>query len=118
MLVSFLNKVMRKISVSIFLVFFFIQSFSQGVEWLGLNEAFELQKKDPKPMLVDVYTDWCGWCKHMDATTFKDPQIVSYLNQNFYAVKYNAETKDSMIVNSKLYVKCITKILVVQIFIL
>lgn len=95
---------MRKISISLFLVFVSFQCFSQGVNWLSLEEAFELQKKNPKPMLVDVYTDWCGWCKHMDATTFKDPQIVTYLNQNFYAVKYNAETKDSMTINSKLYV--------------
>lgn len=50
-----------------------------------------LTEKEPKMVIVDVYTDWCGWCKKMDKHTFTDPKVVTYINENFYAVKMNAE---------------------------
>jgi thioredoxin-related protein len=42
-------------------------------------------------ILVDVYTDWCGWCKKMDKDTFTDPRVIAHFQKNFYAVKLNAE---------------------------
>ena len=66
------------------------------VKWMTFKEAFEANKKTPKPFLIDVYTDWCGWCKRMMATTYSNPAIAAYVNQNFYPVKFNAETKDSI----------------------
>lgn len=73
------------------------------INWLTLEEADSLYKIQKKPIFIDVYTDWCGWCKRMDASTFMDPNVGTYLNQNFYAVKLNAETKDSIQFNGKLY---------------
>ena len=66
------------------------------VKWLSFKEAFDLNKKQPKPFLVDFYTDWCGWCKVMMKTTYSTPDIANYINQWFYPVKFNAETKDSV----------------------
>ena len=63
------------------------------IEWLSWEEAVAANKKEPKKLLVDVYTDWCGWCKKMDKTVFTDPAIVAYVKENFYAVKFNAEQK-------------------------
>ncbi len=63
------------------------------INWMTWEEAIEANKKSPKKIFVDVYTDWCGWCKRMDKTTFSDPGIVKKLNQNFYAVKMDAEMK-------------------------
>jgi thioredoxin-related protein len=54
-------------------------------------------------MFIDVYTDWCGWCKKMDASTFQDINLAKYLNSNFYAVKLNAETSDSLSFMGKTY---------------
>jgi len=71
---------------------------SEGLEvdWITWEEAMEKTKSNPKKVFVDMYTSWCGWCKRMDATTFKDPKIVAYLNDNFYPVKFNAEQKKTI----------------------
>ncbi|HWB63277.1 MAG TPA: DUF255 domain-containing protein [Chitinophagales bacterium] len=66
------------------------------VKWMTLQEAMEKVKTQPKPLLVDFYTSWCGWCKQMMRTTYADPNIASYINQNFYPVKFDAETKDTV----------------------
>ncbi len=61
------------------------------IKWLTIQEAYALTQKTPKKFVVDVYTDWCGWCKVMDRETFTRPAIVDYVNENYYAVKLNAE---------------------------
>jgi thioredoxin-related protein len=59
--------------------------------WYTWQQAVELNKKAPRKLLVDVYTDWCGWCKVMDRETFANDTIANYLNRYFYCVKFNAE---------------------------
>jgi thioredoxin-related protein len=63
---------------------------------MSFEEAVALCDKNPKKIFIDVYTDWCGWCKRMDATTFKDTGVANYMNTHFYAVKLDAETKDTI----------------------
>lgn len=65
-------------------------------KWHTFEEAVALNKKHPKKFMVDVYTDWCGWCKKMDKHVFSDPQVMEYLGANFYAVKLNAEQKEEI----------------------
>jgi thioredoxin-related protein len=67
------------------------------VNWVTIEEAEALNKKNPKKIFVDFYTDWCGWCKRMDATTFSHPAIADYINKNYYAVKFNAEMADKVV---------------------
>lgn len=69
------------------------------VNWVTFSEAVALQKKNPKPIMVDVYTSWCGPCRMMSANTFGNATIAKYLNDNFYSVKFNAETFDSVSFN-------------------
>ena len=69
---------------------------STKVKWISLEQAEKLCKTNPKKILIDAYTDWCGWCKKMDKETFQHPEIAKYLNQQFYTVKFNAETKDTI----------------------
>jgi thioredoxin-related protein len=74
------------------------------VKWTDLKTAQELNKKQPKPIMIDVYTDWCGWCKHMMKTTFSNPSIANYINTYFYPVRFNAETKDTVEFQDKRYI--------------
>lgn len=69
------------------------------INWISFEEAIALNKKTPKPIIVDVYTDWCHWCKVMDKKTYTDNTIVEYINTNFYAVKFNAEQKEPITFN-------------------
>jgi thioredoxin-related protein len=73
------------------------------VKWYSIEEAFELTKKDPKKIMIDVYTDWCSWCKVMDSNTFSNKIIADYINGNFYAVKFDAEQKTDVVLNGKSY---------------
>lgn len=66
------------------------------VNWVTFEEAYNKCKKNPRPIMVDVYTTWCGPCKMMTAQTFNHPQIAKYINDNFYAVKFDAESKDTV----------------------
>ena len=66
------------------------------IEWLSWEEAISLNEDEPKKIFVDVYTDWCGWCKKMDKSTFKDDKVVESLSNGFYAVKFNAEQRESI----------------------
>lgn len=74
-----------------------------GINWVSIEEADKLRQSEPRKILIDVYTDWCGWCKKMDATTFSDPELVKYVNENYYAVKLDAEQKEPITVGGKTY---------------
>ncbi|MFC2151171.1 thioredoxin family protein [Bacteroidota bacterium] len=66
------------------------------VKWYSFEEAIEMNKSEQRKIFIDVYTDWCGWCKKMDATTFNNPGIAKILNEQYYAVKFDAETNDTI----------------------
>lgn len=69
----------------------------EKINWISIQQAEKLSATQPRKVLIDCYTDWCGWCKRMDATTFSDDAIIKYINQNYYAIKFNAEQKDTVI---------------------
>lgn len=61
------------------------------INWVSWDEVEAKMEKEPRKVLVDVYTKWCGPCKMMDRSTFHDPAVVSYINENYYAIKFDAE---------------------------
>ena len=100
---------MQKFSGSlIFLLFFlllvsFLPLKKEKIRWLSLAELRSDYNKKPRPIIIDVYTNWCGWCKVMDRDTYSNDKVASYINDNFYAVKFNAESTDSVELGSKKY---------------
>ncbi len=74
------------------------------INWMSMEQAEEMVKANPKKIFVDLYTDWCGWCKRMDANTFTHPVIVDYINENFYAVKLDAEQAEPITFRGQKYV--------------
>ena len=66
-------------------------AFGQEINWITMNEALSAQKEQPKKIFMDAYTTWCGPCKLMDRDTFSDPNVIAFINENYYAVKFNAE---------------------------
>ncbi|MCF8276738.1 MAG: DUF255 domain-containing protein [Flavobacteriales bacterium] len=96
--------------LSLFLLFnSAVQTFAQtagtkeGINWISIEKADELRRTEPRKILIDVYTDWCGWCKKMDASTFSDPKVVAYINAHYYAVKLDAEQREPITIGGKTY---------------
>jgi len=75
----------------------------EKIVWLSLKDLQTAYAMQRRPILIDVYTSWCGWCKVMDKETYTNEKVISYINKNFYAVKFNAETMDSVVLASKKY---------------
>jgi len=73
-----------------------VNASGNAINWMSFEEAVKMSDANPKKIFIDVYTDWCGWCKKMDASTFMEDTVINYLNKNYYAVKLNAETKDTI----------------------
>ena len=75
----------------------------EKTKWLTLDEAIQNLKKEKRPVLIDLYTDWCGWCKVMDKKTYSNKNVSEYLSKKFYAVKLDAETRNIIQWNGKNY---------------
>jgi thioredoxin-related protein len=103
---------MKKSLIIVILTFAVISAKAQNttgteqsaVKWFTIQEAEKLNKQSPRPMFIDTFTDWCGWCKKMDKDTFTNPVISDILNNKFYPVKFNAEGKESVDFLGKTYI--------------
>ncbi|MFT6880114.1 MAG: thioredoxin-related protein [Algoriphagus sp.] len=102
---------LKKISLLLIgiMAFTFSSSFKAKVDvvatinWMSIEEAYAAAQKNPKKIIIDVYTGWCGWCKVMDKKTFTNLEVVKYVNENFYAVKLDAETQKSITLGTTTY---------------
>ncbi len=90
-----------------FLLFFAahsIEAQESRINWMTIEEAEARVKQEPKKIFVDIYTDWCSWCKRMESETFAHPVIADYLNENFYPVKLNAEQEEPIVFRGVEYI--------------
>lgn len=83
---------MRRAVLIFFMFAFMGVAQAQQIKWMTFDEALAAQQLDPKPIFMDVYTDWCGPCKVLDKKTFADAKVEAYISANYYAVKFNAES--------------------------
>jgi len=96
------NKNLAFLALFVFLIAL-ATSFANGLdkvegEGKGLNyfkgtlaDALKASKKQGKPVFIDAYTDWCGWCKKLDKSTFADARVIETLNSKFIVIKMNME---------------------------
>ena len=95
---------MKKALLSLLLVTFStIVAQENKINWLSIEEVEVLQKKEPRKVLIDVYTTWCPPCKKMMRETFTNNDVINYVNKNFYAVKFDAESGDDVTFKGSLY---------------
>ncbi len=73
------------------------------VHWLTFEEAQAKMDKEPKKVWIDIYTSWCGWCKVMDKKTFSNPRVAKYMNDHFYAIRFDAEQRGQVTFQGKQY---------------
>jgi thioredoxin-related protein len=73
------------------------------VTWRTMPQALEEAPKANKKILLDVYTDWCGWCKRMDKDTYSEASVAQYLGQHFIASKMNPEKEGEILYDGKKY---------------
>ena len=90
---------MKRVLLIIVLIVGSASTQAQEINWMSFEEAIDAQQKNPKKIIMDTYTAWCGWCKKMDKETFTNKDVVNYINENYYAVKFDAEGND--VVNFK-----------------
>ena len=64
------------------------------LDWMEMNELSAQLKTESKPVLIDLYTNWCYWCKVMDKKTYTNAKVIAYISDHFYPVKLNAESKE------------------------
>lgn len=87
---------MKNIFIVIFVLSITSISFSKEPQWKKFNSGIIEAKKSGKKILVDVYTDWCGWCKKMDTTTYTDKKVFEYIKKNYVIIKLNAESEEKI----------------------
>lgn len=80
----------------------FTQS-AEKISWISFEQLSDSLKVKPKKVFIDFYADWCAYCKEMDHTTFQDEKVINILNRDYYAVKMNVESKDTVVFGGQVF---------------
>lgn len=97
------SKQMKKGILLVLLTLASFVSQAQEIKWMSMKDALTAQKKNKKPIFIDVYTVWCGPCKMLDKNTFSDAKIAKTINEKYNPVKFNAEGNEEVQFAGKLY---------------
>ena len=77
---------------------------AQSVRWISFEALEDSLAVKPKKVFIDFYTEWCGYCRKMDKVVFTKPEVIDLLNEQYYAVRFNAESTSSVSFGGQLFV--------------
>jgi len=91
--------------ITLFALLLIVNLSAQEIQWMSFEDAVAMTQNEgnTKKVFIDVYTDWCGWCKKMDKDTFQNPKVAEYMQENFYMVKFDAEGKEPIDFDGKTF---------------
>jgi thioredoxin-related protein len=98
-----MNKAILILSISL-ICFNLNSQENKSIQWLKFKELEAAMNEKPKPVFINFYTDWCVYCKKMDRQVFTNPAVIELINQNYYAVRFNAESDDEVTFMDKIYI--------------
>lgn len=90
----------KKTALIVFLLIMAIPSGFAQLRTHSFEEVVLLTKQNPKPLVVFIHTSWCNYCKMMENSTFKNPAVIKELNENFYFISFDAESKKEITFNN------------------
>ncbi|MCP4353969.1 MAG: thioredoxin family protein [Desulfobacterales bacterium] len=82
--------------ISLCLVLPFSYASAGSIKWYSYNEGLDMSKEKGKKVFLHFYADWCGYCKKMAQETFKDPSVISYLNEQYIPVRVNSDMEKKL----------------------
>lgn len=74
---------------------------AQKINWISFEQLSDSLAIKPKKVFISFYADWCAYCKKMDKVAYRDSKVIEILNAEYYAVKMNAETRDTIVFEGK-----------------
>lgn len=90
----------KKTALIFLLIVMAIPSSYAQLKTYTFQEAEQLVIENPKPIVVFTHTSWCNYCKMMENSTFKNPSVINELNENFYFISFDAESKKEITFNN------------------
>ncbi len=104
-----LNKktlIIKRMILFISFFLYLINTSAQTIEkinWINFSQLNDSLKVNPKKVIVDFYANWCSICHEMENTTFSDRRVIEIINKEYYAVKMNIESRDTILFGGQVY---------------
>jgi len=86
-----------------FLICWHVSAQKEKIQWISFEQLEDSLNTKPKKVFITFYADWCSYCKKMDKVAFKDKKVISLLNEEYYSVKMNSESRDTIVFEGKKY---------------
>lgn len=102
-----MNSLKQKLILILFLGLLYshnILAQKDQINWISFEQLDDSLALKPKKVFISFFADWCSYCKKMNKVAYKNPKVISILNSDYYAVKMNVETRDTISFEGKNFV--------------